>query len=141
MVPGVSGWEIHPGKKGIGRRDHQEGKGTKLMVVADGNGLPIGVQVASVRPHELTLAHSTLEMVKVAAPAGASPAAPPGVGGGQGVRQSMVALQGDQAGGPADRMEKEAGASSTGGAGLPGVVEGGTALCLAGTVSTVGGPP
>jgi len=43
----------------------KRGKGTKLMVVADGNGLPIGLQVASARPHELTLARSTLETVRV----------------------------------------------------------------------------
>ncbi len=43
----------------------KRGKGTRLMVVADGNGLPIGLQVASAQPHELTLARSTLETVRV----------------------------------------------------------------------------
>ncbi len=43
----------------------KRGKGTRLMVVADGDGLPIGLQVASAQPHELTLARSTLETVRV----------------------------------------------------------------------------
>ena len=36
-----------------------------MMVVADGKGLPIGLLVASARPHELTLAREALETVKV----------------------------------------------------------------------------
>ena len=36
-----------------------------MMVVADGNGLPMGVHLASARPHELTLAREALETVKV----------------------------------------------------------------------------
>lgn len=43
----------------------KRGKGTKVMVVADGNGLPIGLHLASARPHELTLARATLETVRV----------------------------------------------------------------------------
>ena len=35
------------------------------MVVADGNGLPIGLTLASARPHEVKLAISTLETVRV----------------------------------------------------------------------------
>jgi hypothetical protein len=35
------------------------------MVVADGHGLPIGLQVASARPHEHTLAVPTLATVNV----------------------------------------------------------------------------
>jgi len=33
----------------------KRGKGTKLMVLADGSGLPISVHVASASPHEVTL--------------------------------------------------------------------------------------
>jgi Transposase DDE domain len=46
------------------------GKGSKVMVVADGNGLPIGLYVASAHPSEHTLAAPTLAMVKVPQPRG-----------------------------------------------------------------------
>jgi IS5 family transposase len=35
------------------------------MVVADGNGLPIGLHVASARPHEIHLADATLATIRV----------------------------------------------------------------------------
>ncbi len=35
------------------------------MVVADGNGLPIGLHVASAQPHEVTLAEATLRTIRV----------------------------------------------------------------------------
>jgi transposase len=35
------------------------------MVVADGQGIPLGVQLASATPHEVTLIESTLEQVAV----------------------------------------------------------------------------
>ena len=35
------------------------------MVVADGQGVPLGVQLASASPHECTLIESTLEQVAV----------------------------------------------------------------------------
>ena len=40
------------------------GKGSKVMAVVDGNGLPIGLHVASA-PHELTLAEPTLNTIRV----------------------------------------------------------------------------
>jgi transposase len=43
----------------------KRGKGTKLMVVSDGNGLPLGLHLDSARPHEVTLARRTLETVRV----------------------------------------------------------------------------
>src|SRR5689334_14770276 len=43
----------------------KRGKGTKLMVVADGQGLPLGVQLASASPHAVTLIESTMEKVSV----------------------------------------------------------------------------
>lgn len=43
----------------------KRGKGTKLLVVADGRGVPLGVQLASASPHEVTLVESTLEQVAV----------------------------------------------------------------------------
>jgi transposase len=36
------------------------GKGSKVMVIADGNGLPIGIYVTSANHHEIKLAQPTL---------------------------------------------------------------------------------
>jgi transposase len=41
------------------------GKGSKVMVIADGHGLPIGWHVDSARPHESQLAEPTLATVRV----------------------------------------------------------------------------
>lgn len=41
------------------------GKGSKVMAVVDGNGLPIGLHVASAQPHESTLAEATLATIRV----------------------------------------------------------------------------
>jgi transposase len=38
----------------------KRGKGSKIMVVADRQGLPIAVHVESATPHEVTLVHATL---------------------------------------------------------------------------------
>jgi transposase len=38
----------------------KRGKGTKLMALADGSGLPLAVHVASASPHEVTLVGETL---------------------------------------------------------------------------------
>ena len=35
------------------------------MAVVDGNGLPIGLHVASAQPHEVTLAEPTLRTIRV----------------------------------------------------------------------------
>lgn len=43
----------------------KRGKGTKVMLVADGNGLPIGLLIESASPHEVTLASKTLDTVSV----------------------------------------------------------------------------
>ena len=40
------------------------------MIVTDGHGLPIGLHVDSARPHEITLAHETLQTVRVPRPRG-----------------------------------------------------------------------
>jgi transposase len=59
-----------PAKKG-GRKvgKTKRGKGTKIMAVADRNGLPVSVCVESATPHEVTLATSTLlQMVVPDAP-------------------------------------------------------------------------
>jgi hypothetical protein len=38
----------------------KRGKGTKLMALADGSGLPISVHVTSASPHEVTLVERPL---------------------------------------------------------------------------------
>ncbi|MCX6071607.1 MAG: IS5 family transposase [Chloroflexi bacterium] len=39
----------------------KRGKGTKIVAVADGTGLPLSVLIASASPHEVTLAEATLD--------------------------------------------------------------------------------
>ena len=39
----------------------KRGKGTKIMAVADGAGLPLAVSIASASPHEVTLVDATLD--------------------------------------------------------------------------------
>ena len=46
------------GGSGVGKT--KRGKGTKLMAVADGAGLPVAVHTASASPHEVTLVRDTL---------------------------------------------------------------------------------
>jgi len=42
----------------------KRGKGRKWMVVVDGQGLPLGSQLAAASPGEVTLAHTTLAAVQ-----------------------------------------------------------------------------
>ena len=48
-------------KRGSSVGKTKRGKGTKLMAVADGTGLPLAVHIASASPHELTLVRATLQ--------------------------------------------------------------------------------
>jgi transposase len=60
------GCHLLSGEKGgsaVGKT--KRGKGTKCMVLADGQGIPLGVLLASASPHEVTLAESTLKQVRV----------------------------------------------------------------------------
>ena len=50
-------WRKRGGDVGKTKR----GKGTKLMTIADGFGLPLAVTTASASPHEVTLVEQTLE--------------------------------------------------------------------------------
>jgi transposase len=62
----VLGRQFRAGKKGgaaVGKT--KRGKGTKVMLVTDGEGLPIGLELASARHHEMKLAVPTLETVRV----------------------------------------------------------------------------
>jgi transposase len=42
-------------KRGLCVGKTKRGKGTKIMVLADGRGLPLGAEIASASPHEVTL--------------------------------------------------------------------------------------
>jgi transposase len=48
-------------KRGFGIGKTKRGKGTKLMAVADGAGLPLAVHATSASPHEVTLVLDTLK--------------------------------------------------------------------------------
>ncbi len=48
-------------KRGAGVGKTKRGKGTKIMAVADRNGLPIAIHTESASPHEVTLVQATLE--------------------------------------------------------------------------------
>src|ERR671914_150517 len=56
------------GGSGVGKT--KIGKGSKVMVVTDGQGLPIGLYVDSAQPHESQLAQATLATVRVPQPRG-----------------------------------------------------------------------
>ena len=62
----VPGRQFRSGKKGgsaVGKT--KRGKGTKWMVLVDGQGLPLGVRLESASAGEVTLAEATLGAVKV----------------------------------------------------------------------------
>lgn len=62
----LPGRHLHHRQKGgsaVGKT--RRGKGTKCMVVVDGNGIPVGAQLASAQLAECRLAESTLARVKV----------------------------------------------------------------------------
>jgi transposase len=62
FVPAKSGGE----KVGLSRK----GKGTKWMLIVDGNGLPLGFHLDSASRAEVRLAQQTLDTVEVARPQG-----------------------------------------------------------------------
>ena len=58
--------DVLPGKKGgehVGKT--KRGKGTKLMVVADGEGVPLGVLTESASRHEVKLIEKTVDEINV----------------------------------------------------------------------------
>ena len=66
MGRNLSGWQLRVGQKGgcaVGKT--KRGKGTKWMVLVDGQGIPLGAQLASASPAEVTLAESTIAAVRV----------------------------------------------------------------------------
>ena len=52
-------------KRGLAVGKTKRGKGTKWMVLVDGQGLPLGVRLESASPSEVTLAEATLSEVRV----------------------------------------------------------------------------
>ena len=57
---------VRPGEKGgsaVGKT--KRGKGSKWMVVVDGEGLPLGIHVTSATPAEVTLVEPTLKTIRV----------------------------------------------------------------------------
>ena len=69
MGRSLSGWQLCPGEKGgsaVGKT--KRGKGTKWMVLGDGQGIPLGVRLESASPGEVTLADATLAEVRVPRP-------------------------------------------------------------------------
>jgi transposase len=62
-LPGREFRAREKGGSGVGKT--KIGKGSKVMVVADGHGLPIGLYVDSAQPHESRLADATLATVRV----------------------------------------------------------------------------
>jgi hypothetical protein len=48
-------------KKGLDVGKTKRGKGTKLVAVADGSGLPVSINTASASAHEVTLVEETLD--------------------------------------------------------------------------------
>ena len=52
-------------KRGSAVGKTKRGKGTKAVVLADGQGIPLGVLLASATPHEVTLAEAALATVRV----------------------------------------------------------------------------
>ena len=66
MGTSLSGRQFRSGqKRGAGVGPTKKGKGTKWMLVADGNGIPIGFHLDSASPAEVKLAASTLQTVRV----------------------------------------------------------------------------
>jgi len=65
------GWKLRSSQKGgsaVGKT--KRGKGTKWMVLVDGEGVPLGVRLESASPNEVTLAEPTLAEVRVPRPKG-----------------------------------------------------------------------
>jgi len=82
MVPSFSGWSIcSRQKRGNGIGKTKVGKGTKVMMVSDGNGVPIGLYLDSAHHHEIRLGGCHPENGSGTAKAGTPPNAAQGIGG------------------------------------------------------------
>ena len=54
-------------KRGSAIGPTRRGKGSKIMAISDGHGLPLAVHVASASPHEVTLVDATLAALGISA--------------------------------------------------------------------------
>jgi transposase len=52
-----------PQKRGGMVGSTKKGKGTKIMAITDSNGLPIGVEIESAQPHEVTLVTTAIKSI------------------------------------------------------------------------------
>ena len=63
------GWNVFTRKKrGLEIGKTKRGKGTKFMVVMDGQCVPLGLLLKSASPHEVTLIEATIALVRVPRP-------------------------------------------------------------------------
>ena len=69
-VAGRTGAVMAAMVENVQKRKTKRGKGTKWMVLVDGEGLPLGVRLESASPAEVTLAENTLAEVRVPRPKG-----------------------------------------------------------------------
>jgi hypothetical protein len=60
-------------KRGSDVGKTKRGKGSKWMVVVDGQGVPVGIHVTSASPAEVTLVEATLKTIRVPRRAGGAP--------------------------------------------------------------------
>jgi len=75
---GLHGRQLRTGEKGgaaVGKT--RRGKGSKWMVVVDGQGIPLGGTIISASPAEVRLAEETLKTVKVPRPGRGRPKSRP----------------------------------------------------------------
>lgn len=83
-------------KGGDGVEKTKVGKGSEVMAVVDGNGLPLGLRVDSAQPHKVTLAETTLKTIRVPQKRVRPKTRPEEAGGGQGFGQRGIAARYDR---------------------------------------------
>ena len=123
-----------------------KGKGAKLMLVVDNQGIPLGALVASAQRAEITLAEATLATVlgngEGTAAQGTTPQSSQGTGSRPGLRFSSipkpVAAEGNQALHPGKTWQKAATRQESSGVQLPPSVGSGTDLRLVAQLSSAG---
>jgi hypothetical protein len=65
LATGLSGRHVCGGKKGEAVGLAKRGQGSKLMVLVDGQGLPLGTMGASAQEAKVHLAEATVETVRI----------------------------------------------------------------------------
>ena len=54
-----------PANRGRGSREDQAGKGSKCLVLVDGQGIPLGIHIDSASPGKVPLSEATLNEIRV----------------------------------------------------------------------------